>query len=137
MLSCKLKGTFVDINLLYTTARSTLTPHLHYFFTYGNLPVKWDSFSVTFFLFHLARRNEQPQYYILFVRYNNHSNATLINLYLYSTTVTSGFIHTVLRFVSQSLCFAFKNPGLKLAQKFAYSVVIVWFFFSPSKILLG
>jgi len=87
------------------------------------------------FLFHLATRNEQLQYYILFVRYNNNSNATLINLYLYSTTVTSDFIYIVLLFVGQNLSFAFRESGLKLFQKFIYSVIIL-VFLSHSKILL-
>jgi len=86
-----------------------------------------------FFLFHLATRNEQPQYYNLFVRYNNHSNATLINLYLYSTTATSDFIYTALRFDGQNLCFQFRYQDLKLVQKFVYSVVIVWFSSVPPK----
>jgi hypothetical protein len=55
------------------------------------------------FLFNLATVNERLQYYILFVRYNNQSKTTLINLYPYSTIVTSDFVHTVLRFVGQNL----------------------------------
>lgn len=81
---------------------------------------------MNFFSFHLVTGNEYPWHNILFVRSTYHSNATLINLHLYSTTVASDFIYTVLRSVGQNLCFKFRDPGFKLDQKFVYFVVIVW-----------